>query len=113
MAGLHDRFRLRFADPGEETAFRNFYCLRLRHHTSLALAAGALLIGLFAVSDWMLDPAGARVTVALRLLVVVPAMLAFAWAVGQPWIERVYESAATLVACLVATLLAVIYVRID
>lgn len=113
MAGLLDRFRLRFADPGEETAFRNFYCLRFRHHTSLALAAGALLIGLFAVSDWMLDPAGARVTVALRLLVVVPAMLAFAWAVAQPWIERVYESAATLVACLVATLLAVIYVRID
>lgn len=113
MAGLSDKFRLRFADPGEETAFRNFYCLRLRHHTSLALAAGALLIGLFAASDWMLDPAGARVTVALRLLVVVPSMLAFAWAVRQPWIERIYEPAATLVACLVATLLAVIYVRID
>ncbi len=113
MAGPLDRVRLRFADRAEETAFRNFYCLRFRHHTGIALVAGALLIVLFAASDWMLDPAGARTTVALRLFVIVPVMLLFAWAVWQPWVDRIYELGATVVACLVATMLAVIYVRIE
>src|SRR5690606_35207909 len=40
-------------------------------------------------------------------------MLLFAWAVGRPWVKDVYESGATLVACLVAATLAVIYVRIE
>lgn len=113
MAGFTDRMRLRFDDPAEETAFRNFYCLRFRHHTGIALLAGAMLIALFALSDWMLDPDGARVTIAIRLFVIVPVMLLFAWAVRQPWVDDIYESAATFVACLVAATLAVIYVRIE
>ncbi len=113
MAGSLDGFHLRFADPAEETAFRTFYCLRFRHHTGMALVAGAVVIVLFALSDWMLDPVGARITVSLRLLVIVPLMLFFAWAVRRPWVERIYEPAATLVACLVALMLAVIYVRIE
>lgn len=113
MAGLVDRMRLRFDDPVEETAFRKFYCLRFRHHTGIALLAGAILITLFALSDWMLDPDGARITIAIRLFVIVPVMLLFAWAVRQRWVDDVYESAATAVACLVAVTLAVIYVRIE
>ncbi len=113
MAGFPERVRLRFDDPVEETAFRNFYCLRFRHHTGIALLAGAMLIALFAFSDWMLDPDGARITIAIRLFVIVPVMLLFAWAVRQPWVDDIYELAATFVACLVAATLAVIYVRIE
>lgn len=113
MTGLRHTIRLRFADVAEETAFRNFYCLRLRHHTGIALMAGAMLIVLFALSDWMLDPVGARLTVALRLFVLVPSMLLFAWSLRRPWVERIYESGATLVACLVAVTLAIIYERLD
>ncbi len=113
FAVLRDRIGLRFADAAEERAFRNFYCLRFRYHTGTALLAGALLIVLFALADWMLDPAGARVTVVLRLFVLVPAMLLFAWALRRPWVERIYEPAATLVACLVAITLAIIYVRLE
>lgn len=109
---LVERLRLRFADPAEEARFRTFYCLRFRHHTRIALVAGALLITLFAASDWLLDPEGARMTVVLRLVVIVPLMLASAWAVMLPRVERLYESVATLVACLVAVLLAIIYWRL-
>src|SRR5690606_8730875 len=87
--------------------------LRFRHHTGIALLAGASLIALFALSDWMLDPAGARITIAIRLFAIVPVMLLFALAVRQPWVDDVYELAATVVACLVAMLLAMIYVRIE
>src|SRR5690606_15384787 len=45
--------------------------------------------------------------------VIVPVMLLFAWAVRQPWVDDIYELAATFVACLVAATLAVIYVRIE
>jgi len=109
VTGPIDRLRLRFPDAAEEAAFRTFYCLRFRHHTRIALVAGALLIVLFAASDWLLDRNGAQMTVALRMFVIVPLMLASAWAVMQPWIEQAYETVATVVACLVALLLAVIY----
>lgn len=113
MAGFPDGMHLRFDDPAEETAFRNFYCLRFRHHTGIALLAGALLVALFALSDWLFDPAVASTTVVLRLFVIVPVMLVFAWAVRYPWVDGVYELAATLVACLVATMLALVYMRSD
>lgn len=107
-----ERTSLRFPDAAEEAEFRSFYCLRFRHHTGIALVAGALLVALFAASDWLLDRDGAQVTVALRMFVIVPLMLAAAWAVTRPWIERSYETVATTVACLVALLLAVIYLRL-
>ncbi|MCL4183699.1 MAG: adenylate/guanylate cyclase domain-containing protein [Burkholderiaceae bacterium] len=108
-----ERLRLRFVDPAEEAAFGGFHCLRLRHHTGIALLAGAMLVALFAASDWLNGSPAARIMVTLRLLVIVPLMLAAAWAVTRPWVERVYEPGATAVACLIAVLLAISYARVE
>lgn len=106
---LPDTLRLRFADPEQEASFRVFYCLRFRHHTRIALLAGALLIALFAASDWLLDAHGAHLTVGLRLFVLVPLMVATAAVLASPRSESVYEPVATTVACLISLTLDVIY----
>lgn len=113
MSNPLERLRLRFPDPAEEAAFGSFHCLRLRHHTGIALVAGAMLVTLFAASDWLTGSPAARLMVGLRLLVIVPLMLAAAWAVTRPWVERIYEPGATAVACLVAVLLAISYARVE
>lgn len=96
-AQLEAGFRwLRF-QPALEAEFRDFHARRYRVRTRIALFGCALVLALFALRDMRELPATVwHWTVALRLGVMVPAILAVWAATRIPSLQRIYEPFATV-----------------
>lgn len=105
-AQLEAGFRwLRFTSE-LEAQFRDFHRQRYRLRTRIAIAGAAVILGLFALRDIRLLPEAVwHWTVALRLGVMVPAMLAILAAARSKRLAPVYEPLAAAGIALAATAL--------
>ena len=112
MHRILSRLGLRFEDPVDERAFVARFTLDDLFRTQAAMLLGAFVYCVFAVWDWILDPAHWIDTLFLRLTVatavLLPATVALSWPAARPWAEEIYLGYCVVPGCV----LSLIYLRL-
>lgn len=106
MHNLSIKLGLRFDDRNEEQAFISTYSLDDLGRTQAAMLLGAFVFYVFAVWDWILDPAGARTTHLIRLgicmSVLLPLTAALLTRFGRRHAEFIYLAYCTVPGCMLS-----------